>query len=483
MTWRGRVLDILTIATDAAWIYVPVAIVSALFGLANSALGLPMAVGIGVVAFTATRWLASLTIPLNVARGLSAAFAAISVYVVVGIETSNGILGFRPTWPVEMFHAPPDARHIVIASMATLAFWTSGIRLGLTHTAHESLSGIFRTGVAAIITGVILSIFVEGELGLYPTMYLFFAASLTGFALARVSAAGGPGTTGTWVRLLAISLLIVLGGSLALALLTRTLFGDALSFLADMAWLAVQAVAFVIGLGVSYIAEWIILIITPLIPDNVQEYFRRVEENLNRPPPFRPDPNQPSRLPGWLPFLAQWGSVTVVLALVGGFIFLLFRGRFRQQDRVDREERRALQWETSLRSDLTSLLGNIIGRKGQASYRGPRPDTPVRLTYRLYYSMLRLAGRLGVERKDAETPFEFERRAVQVLPAPEAALLTQAFSRARYGDIAPSEEDLAEMRAAWTRLTAASAAATGGKAPAEERQEDEKKGNEKPGGG
>ncbi|HWE61418.1 MAG TPA: DUF4129 domain-containing protein, partial [Chloroflexota bacterium] len=79
---------------------------------------------------------------------------------------------------------------------------------------------------------------------------------------------------------------------------------------------------------------------------------------------------------------------------------------------------------------------------------------PPRTVRELYRRLLRHVAALGHARAAPETPQEYLER-LQRLPlpdAPDAALLTAAYMRVRYGDEPEHAQDIEEAREAWERL-------------------------------
>lgn len=73
---------------------------------------------------------------------------------------------------------------------------------------------------------------------------------------------------------------------------------------------------------------------------------------------------------------------------------------------------------------------------------------------RLYRQMCRAAATHGYPRSEAETPFEYLDTLGEAWPEgrPEAALITDAYVRVRYGEVPETREEFKALRDAWHRL-------------------------------
>ena len=82
------------------------------------------------------------------------------------------------------------------------------------------------------------------------------------------------------------------------------------------------------------------------------------------------------------------------------------------------------------------------------------PNDPRAVALGAYQSLLALAADGGIKRFPWQTPEEFEKTLrVRYGPA-EVGLLTRAFTRARYGFIAPDDSEATRIREAWAKLRA-----------------------------
>lgn len=193
-----------------------------------------------------------------------------------------------------------------------------------------------------------------------------------------------------------------------------------------------------------------------------------------RPPP--PQPNlswldqvrsqaqQGGGLPVFLVLLAKWVLIAVVVAVV---LLLLARAVFRYADWLSRDDVAedrdfVLSW-SGLVQALRSWLRRLLHQP-----RWLAPWVPARVVERvaadgeardpraLYRELLRLGARLGRGRQASETPREYARVLDTVPPLHDATdeigILTEVYSRARYGPAPPDEIRLARAREALDRL-------------------------------
>jgi hypothetical protein len=150
--------------------------------------------------------------------------------------------------------------------------------------------------------------------------------------------------------------------------------------------------------------------------------------------------------------LAKGLVVLLAVAVIAFLAYRLFRRLHRPLE--DDEDREALQGEGSLLGDLAALWRSLRPRR-PAFWRPPEPDLPPRAreVRRLYLRLLEAAQARGKPRPASATPSEFE-PALEAAVAPTAAQqTTEAFVRARYGLVEPSEQELAHLRDAIREAT------------------------------
>jgi hypothetical protein len=147
-------------------------------------------------------------------------------------------------------------------------------------------------------------------------------------------------------------------------------------------------------------------------------------------------------------FLAKMLFLLTIAAIIGYVLwrFFFFR-RLRRplRDEQSDEVREAIH-EGGLGSDLGALLGALMGRFRRPPHEGEPPlPADILAVRRLYLRALRRAEAAGAERPPAATPHEFSASLAASLHTPAALSLSDDFAAARYGLVAPSLEQLAEV--------------------------------------
>jgi hypothetical protein len=122
--------------------------------------------------------------------------------------------------------------------------------------------------------------------------------------------------------------------------------------------------------------------------------------------------------------------------------------RYRRLTAAD-EARESTYQEGRLASDLGDMLSSFLGRFRGHGRQAEGELEPVR---RLYFEMLDVAAARGVERRPMETPLELVPRINRTISGPTPAEITRVFDDARYGALAPPEEEVRRLRDEWERV-------------------------------
>ncbi len=140
--------------------------------------------------------------------------------------------------------------------------------------------------------------------------------------------------------------------------------------------------------------------------------------------------------------------ILIAAALLGLLLFFI----------IKRWKAAAARTSAAGREDWTQLLKNPAERPVQFSARRPprRMQAAERVRF-LYAQLMELCERLEMPRGAAVTPLEFLPTLEDLFPEnkPEAALLTHAYQRVRYGQFPEEKEHLREVTHAWEELARA----------------------------
>jgi hypothetical protein len=112
-----------------------------------------------------------------------------------------------------------------------------------------------------------------------------------------------------------------------------------------------------------------------------------------------------------------------------------------------RQKQRAAEWVAQ------ASFGN---RRPGAPPRRPRPPTVQNPVIKLYLRFLRRTHAQGIQRQNADTPYEYDDKLIERYPdvAAEVQQLTEAFVEARYSQHPPAADTVAQSQAAWQRIKA-----------------------------
>lgn len=468
MLWQKRSLEAALLMTEVAWLSVIAALLGVFFGLGGSPLPLWALLLLSGVGFLTIRALYSLAFP-PVAGGVAAVVAGIAVaYLSVAVVSGGGSLDLA--WPGTISRGWEAARVLVVSGVLAFVLWWSGARAGQSDTPANALARSFNFGIGVIVLGALAESFLPISLRTDVALFLFFGASLTGFALSQMSVLAPVQAlhTSVWPRALGTTLGVVLGGSALLALAAGGSLGQAAQSAFGASLTLVEAVTRPIFFLFGYTAQLTIDLVRALL-SLFGAGQREVEFNL-----YTPDYSNAPRgsewvdaLPDWLLPLVGW---TLGALVVGGIVFVLVRMlalRPRTTEREPEEERETLPGEGSLGDEFSFLIDDVLNRlrrrrpAGQLRLELDAKD-PLSLPLGLYYVLLTLGERLGLERRPWETPQEFSTALAGRLPPEEVAALTAAFVRARYGQLPPDGEEAARLRAAWDRIWATAEERKGG---------------------
>ena len=462
MDWNRRAVGIATLVTEIAWVSIAASLLSVYVGVGKSAVTFPFALAIALAAFLETRYISRARVPEIASRVLGGALAAATIYLVMGFQSGAGLTVFRAGWVMELITAnSPVLRQLTVGTALLIAFWASGARHGLASSPGQGLAVTFRIGIPVVLLGTIANTFISPPLDTTLAVYAFFGAGLTGLALTQMASLdfGASAIRGTWGRLLLLTLGITVGGSLLLAVLTSTGIGTVVAFGVGLVAGAIRFLLLGLAFVLGYLTEIVVNLIAPLISDNVNETLTRMAETLEELGNFE-ERDTGEGGADWVPTALRWVMLSLTALAAGFLLIVLFRRRRGLENGgPDSEERESLSEHGTVMGDVAAALGSLLQGIAGRGRRGVRAafqlEGPIGVTYRMYFYLLVLARRRGLRRATSETPLEFQARVVEQFPAEETALLTSAFTRARYGGHVPSRDELAGLRDAWETIRAA----------------------------
>jgi len=472
----------LALAVDAGFLYAWSAALGGWIGPtgAGPALGLPLLVGLLILATLAARLWASRFATLRFA-GLAVALLGLVIALLIGVTTlwtGAGTRDWARAWSA-FSQTSLGLRDSAVVGLA-LAAWWRGIAAGRARLALDDVEAGLRVAILALVGVFLLNAVATPGTGpvvntLVGAAVVVLFAGLTSLPLARIydmsdrprNQDGPPlGVRGHW--------LAILLGTVAALLLVTALLAQVLTFeridalaslLAGPADAVFWAIFYVLVVPLGFVVEVLIYLFRLFIHPGTS----------SRPP-------QPPNL-GWLKALREQGQAgagpsdallvaarwTVGIVLATIVVLLLARAvsrlaEWRTNDGVD--ESRDFVWSWSAwREQVQRLIRFLLGWRppplaallhrehvadpGGVPLRGPRE---------LYRELLRLGARHGRARAPHETPREYERALERVEPfdvgQPETEILTGVYARARYGNEPPDGAAVAAARGALDRLRA-----------------------------
>lgn len=423
---------------------------------------------LSLLPFNLSRLLTVLEMPLNRQRVIMAGGLLLTVLVAWRALLYEGASLFDLGWLGELYdHIPGDnpfwIRDKAVFSLVVLAWWRGLALLGR-KIEVENVGLRFR----ALILFLAPLVIAMGSTLPRPTVVafilLFLLTSLLAVAITRAEQveleASGQAlamtprwlltivTAGLLVVLTTAILALTVAGtfmpgllgrlvvfSLALRLMMASVFSTLLYLLSPLLWLFDRFLNWLIvlfgrtfGRGFQLLAQE--LQFEPL--QDLAEQFREMAQP------------QAASVPNRL-----WPLLTMV-AIVA--LIALTLGRWYQRRRPINEQADTAGRRPSQESERLVRPG--LGQRWLSRLAGLSSWWTAASIQRIYSQMCRAAGANGYPRNDAETPYEYLPVVIRLWPERAADLerITEAYVKARYGEIPEDEGELEELRQAWRRV-------------------------------
>lgn len=439
---------------ESMWVYALVAWVVAITVGGEK----PTFLGVAVVVFASfgiSRALQSTDFSLGILRFWGAFLSIIVFYAIVRFDYYGDLRLWDLTFLDDLFFdtdATLTAGSNAVISVPILwAFWMRGVLRGQQSVTFEDVLRSF--GIGVIIVGFV-SLFagINDEL---PRAVDFIAVPYVAVGLLAIGLAHTSRASDQFERGFGNDFLVFAGGGLATLAVIALLFVVVdFDTARDGLALVGRGIGFVVA-GLLYVIIWPILQLLTWALQGLQflidlwggEQVEPTDPNAGLPEPGEAEGESREVLPDWVE--------NVVRVIVGGgLIGLLVLGmallftRFRKETRPE-EARESVYQEGRLGSDLSDMLSSFLGRFRGSSRQADAQTEPVR---RLYFEMLDVAAERGVERRPMETPLELVPRINRTIGGPVPAEITHAFEDARYGGLAPTEDEVRRLREEWERI-------------------------------
>jgi hypothetical protein len=438
---------------DSTWIHAAVGVIFVVGGAES-----PMGWGGILAVLGLTTLVARITLFSNltvaIARTSGLLLGAAIVYLVIGGQVGGEAVGLDLAWPWRAVRADQADGEMYVfrafwGGIVALVLWWRGLHLATTRNWPDTLVGSFKTGLVVLGIAGIFEVVFSIELDVFPMMFLFMTAGLTGLGFAHLL----PGTTrslrlGVWYKIVTPIIGVVVIAGLALGLLTAAVFPFVFRVLSLPFVFVVEQIIRPVLLLLAYIAGrlWAWVFGLWNAPPGEQSFGGGGGSGMVESVPGASGQGDP---PAFLGVLA-WLIVAAVVA------FVVYRSaaavRKATSDRWpnDGGERESVSEGTDPALDALKLLYGLLPSRFRRSLDRtialPDGEPGIVEALRIYYDILTLAEAKGVARSPSETPTEFQSKLEQIFAPKLVQMATTAFVRACYGYRASPEAHLSEIR-------------------------------------
>jgi Domain of unknown function (DUF4129) len=392
-----------------------------------------------------------------------------------------------PRWLLAMFSdilfLNVRAYHVISIIAICAYFCWRGIRLSGREYEPSHIFAAMRLGIGVILAVIVIRSATESagvalpdEVTLLLLIPFFLFLGLSAHALARINFVRHSHTLDTETSINAQERAVLLTiGSLGLVLIVVAWIADTVGNPALLAqtfqifqwlnvaynWLiaAFAVLAIIVTAPLFWLLNWYESLFPPHLPPT----------STNSSRSGRQIPPNPSHLSPLAPFIIPAVKILVpILLLVAAYFLLRWALRRRRRSRIIVKRRvteiheSVWSWQlflAQLRNLFLAFWHRIFPSRAavereQTLLADPEAAPAVRTIREMYRAMLKRAAGRGYSRLRIETPYEFQYRLDERTPlaSPHIALVTDAYTSVRYGDIVPNEAEVARVRQAWLAL-------------------------------
>lgn len=474
-----EIQGILFLAVEAGWLFAWSAALGSWLPTdqPSPVLGAAAVVGLLILAALATRAVYPL-VPSKRIAGLTVALLGVAAAAFVGAST---LLIVRPssdwsaTW--RLFSNTNVGLRDGAAMVLALLAWWRGIAAGRARLSLDEVEAALRGAIVGLAVVFVLcalaSAGLAAEASMVESVLVVLFAGLIGMPLARIRdlsqasrRQGGPplGVRGHWLTIFLATVATLLLFTLLLAdVLTFERIDTVFRTIAGPIDAVLTIVVYAIAIPVGLLIQGVVYLLQMLLHGRQQPRPLQPPET-NWLQALRDQARPGAAPPEALVLILKWTIGAAVVALV---VWLLARAVFRFAEGTssdDVEETRDFVWSwAAVRDEILRLIRDWLGRRRSQPAVAPsrqqhasRIDDQAWGPRELYRELLRLGARRGRARRAAETPREYE-RALAGVPVfrerpRDVEVLTETYSRARYGDEPPDSRMVAEAQQALNRL-------------------------------
>ncbi len=459
---HARLVPLCLIVAESCWAYAAIAVVGLVFGQTQSPL--PWATVLILLAIGGYfGWLCTGL------RGDSATLAillGLAGVMAIYFALAAGSFDARPfdlAWPARLVRGEYDARQAagaVVALVSSVILWRRAVGIVTDPYIDESLQRSFKAGIVAMAIGVLAEMISGRELGITLLMVLFFGASLAGLAVARLPEHGVGKRTATWARVIASTVVAIVGLGLLLGLIGG-LYGSGGVNLLIRGW----------GLAVDGLL-WLIRYPLQLLVSAMFAFWSWIKglvnpsgETINLDPivpPQFPVAEPVTSSPGTsvaeqLVHILQYPLLAVVVIGIFLAIALAFRRYLSRRPATADEDRERIEISEAGVGDLLKGLLPSWFRRTRAQllvWRYPSGEDGVAEVFQLYFDCLAAAIKRGMNFDPAATPSERTADLAAALPGLSVEVITERFNAACYGREPTDQESLHSLRNSLTEALA-----------------------------
>ena len=443
--------------SESAWLYAILGVAALPLQLGSNPLDWFAVLAVLASSLVVSRALQALIISTTTAYLAQMFTGLVVIYLVLGSQFSAGLdLAWAGRLSGELGSDTYWLRAAIAAAMAVGLWWRGG-RIAASDSPEETLETSFRIGVAALAAAAIADAALPADLNVYPVLFIFTASSLAGLAMSHLSSPSEQAAKrATWPKVIGALVLVVLLVGLIAGLVENTVLP-----------LVTGAVRAVVGFTIERIVapvlstllypfvaamDWLFSALLNLFRTDLEQ---QVAEGFNLAIPEVEQIEEKEGAPAVLQIIQIAGIAVLTVVVVVALFFLARAFRRRRRGRYEYPEgaRESVIAGNDPLLDAARLLFDLLPerlrrRRVRRDLRPPDGEPGVVEAFEIYYSLLGVAERRGVLREEYESPLEFEVRLGPLFAPGLVEKATAAFNRACYGNLPPSETDLADLRSA-----------------------------------
>jgi hypothetical protein len=447
---RGELRLALLAAAEACWIYAIALAIGTLAGfpVVVSPLGIFVVYWVGLAA---GRALPRSRRAWRVLQGLTIliAFFAILAGIRIGLYPSTKVadVSWLPLYFSRVLGFFEHASAEELSTLALILAFARGLGFAQRPLTLWVIGFEFRLGIVALfLTAIFSALTVQIEI--IPWIFVYFALSLVGIALARIEEAGQERPLGwRWsvvmVTALAVTMLL---GFLSTQFLTLKTIDALFAFLSPLGFV-LQIILTLLSIPLFFLFTLLIDLLAPVLEfliNRLGKLFPQI--NFSNGESQRLITEAVQRLQPVIPYLRLVGVIVVIL----GLSWLIARALNRRMKWIEHEA-----YVSEAADDKEALELESRARRPAAPFS--HREIHAENVRRIYAALLAHSEILGLKRREAETPFEFLPRLVSRFPdvAGDLHTITDAYVAVHYAQQPATESQVRALRGVWQETQAA----------------------------